>query len=151
MNKSKKNPPAAEHGSKRLKGGGHPSSAQEDIDAGTGIADPGVPGSRTNPVEKGRKPQPAHPHPHGQLPALIGEPASEPLEPLNPRLDDPDLPDMSKETMTVYATARTALPDSANRPKTKIAGSAKTNTRMQPVLTKKDAEAASHPKKQSKD
>lgn len=46
-NKSKKNPPAAEYGSKRLKLGGHPSSAEEDIDLGTGITDLGVPGSRT--------------------------------------------------------------------------------------------------------
>jgi hypothetical protein len=165
MNKSKKNLPAADHGGKSVKGGGHPSSAptpaQKDIDAGTGysvsgyqntpgIADPGVPGSRTNPVEKGRMPQPAHPHPHGQLPAKKGEPASEHTEPSKPGSGDPDLPDKPKEKMTVYATARPALPKSANRPKTKIAGSAKKNTRMQPVLTKKDANAASRPKKQSK-
>lgn len=53
---------------------------------------------------------------------------------------------MSDKQMTVYATAKTALPDSANRPKTKVAGSARKNTRMQPVLTKKDADAASRPK-----
>ena len=60
-----------------MKGGGRPSSAptpaQKDIDAGEGhsipgyqntpgIADPGVPGSRTNPVEEGREPQSAKPH-----------------------------------------------------------------------------------------
>lgn len=165
MNNSKKISTAAEHGGKSVSGGGHPSStptpAQKDIDAGSGysvpgyqntpgIADPGVPGSRTNPVEKGRKPQPAHPHPHGPLPSMISESAVEPLDPRNPRGDPSGRIDKPKETMTVCATAKTALPDSANRPKTKIAGSAKTNTRMQPVLTKEDADAAIRPKKQSK-
>ncbi len=150
MNKSKKNPPAAEHGSKRLKGGGHPSSARKDIDAGIGIADPGVPGSRTNPVEKDRKPQPAKTHPRGQVPATKGELGSEHLKAVNRRRDQSDPPDMPKKKMTVNATAKTALPDSANRPKTKIAGFAKTITRIQPVLTKKDTNASSRPKKQSK-
>ena len=87
---------------------------------------------------------------------MKGELASEHLEPLNPRRDQSDRIDKpkkkitAKKKMTVYATAKTALPDSANRPKTKVAGSAKKNTRMQPVLTKKDAKAASRPKRQSK-
>ncbi|MBA3651878.1 MAG: hypothetical protein H0W66_10470 [Chthoniobacterales bacterium] len=41
----------------------------------------------------------------------------------------------------VTAKARTALPDSANRPKTKVAGSTKQNTRMQPALTDQKAQA----------
>ncbi len=49
---------------------------------------------------------------------------------------------MPAKTMTVHATAKTALPDSANRPKTRVAGSKKKNTRMQPVLDEKDAKAA---------
>ncbi len=49
--------------------------------------------------------------------------------------------------MTVTAKARTALPDSANRPKTKVAGSTKKNTRMQPVLTDKKAQAVKTKKK----
>jgi len=49
---------------------------------------------------------------------------------------------MPGKKMTVYATAKTALPDSANRPKTRVAGSTKENTRMQPVLNEKDAKAA---------
>ena len=96
MKKSKKNPPTPEHGGKSVKGGGRPSyaptPAQKDIDAGTGhsvtgyqmtpgIADPGVPGIRTNPVEKGRDPQPANPHPHGQVPSLKGELTAEHLKP----------------------------------------------------------------------
>ncbi len=44
--------------------------------------------------------------------------------------------------MTVQAKAKKALPDSANRPKTKVAGSTKKNTRMQPVLSDKQAKAA---------
>jgi hypothetical protein len=141
MNKSKKNPPAANQGNKRLKLGGHPSSAQADIDAGMGIADPGVPGSRTNPVGTDRKPQPVPLQPHDPVPETEGELASGHL----------DLPDTSREKMTVYATAKAAIPDSANPPKTRIAGYAKTNTRMQPVLTETDADAASRQKKQSKD
>jgi len=49
---------------------------------------------------------------------------------------------MPAKRMTVHATAKTALPDSANRPKTCVAGSTKKNTRMQPVLDAKDAKAA---------
>jgi len=49
---------------------------------------------------------------------------------------------MPAKKMTVHATARTATPDSANRPKTKVAGSTKENTRMQPVLREKKAKAA---------
>jgi len=71
------NPSSPEHGGRSVKGGGRPSSAptpaQKDIDAGEGysvpgyqktpgIADPGVPGSRTNPVEEGRAPKSAKPH-----------------------------------------------------------------------------------------
>lgn len=41
---------------------------------------------------------------------------------------------MPAKKMTVYAKARKANPDSANRPKTRVAGSVKKNTRMQPVL-----------------
>lgn len=81
---------------------------------------------------------------------MKGELASEHLEPQNSGRGRPDLADMSEKKMTVYATAKTALPDSANRPKTRVAGSAKKNTRMQPVLTKKDAKAASRAIKQSK-
>jgi hypothetical protein len=76
-----------EYGGKSVKGGGHPSSApspaQKDIDAETGhsvagyqqtpgIADPGVPGSRTNPVEEGREPEPAEPHSQNKVPATKG-------------------------------------------------------------------------------
>ena len=49
--------------------------------------------------------------------------------------------------MTVSAKARKAMPDSANRPKTKVAGSTKKNTRMQPVLTEKKAKAVKTRKK----
>ena len=49
---------------------------------------------------------------------------------------------MAPKKMTVHATAKTALPDSANRPKTRVAGSTKKNTRMQPVLDEKTAKAA---------
>ncbi len=49
--------------------------------------------------------------------------------------------------MTVTAKARTALPDSANRPKTKVAGSTKKNTRMRPVLSDKKAQAVKTKKK----
>lgn len=48
---------------------------------------------------------------------------------------------MSAKKMTVHAKARTAMPDSANRPKTKVAGSTKKNTRMRPVLSEKKARA----------
>ncbi len=53
---------------------------------------------------------------------------------------------MPAKKMTVHATAKDALPDSANRAKTKVAGSTKKNTRMQPVLTEKDAKAIDRPK-----
>ncbi|MBA3607781.1 MAG: hypothetical protein H0W43_04620 [Chthoniobacterales bacterium] len=43
--------------------------------------------------------------------------------------------------MTVTAKARTATPDSANRPKTKVAGSTKKNTRMRPALGDEKATA----------
>ena len=46
---------------------------------------------------------------------------------------------MPAKKMTVHAKARKANPDSANRPKTRVAGSTKKNTRMQPVLS--DAKA----------
>ncbi len=49
---------------------------------------------------------------------------------------------MPAKKMTVIAKARKAMPDSANRPKTKVAGSTKKNTRMQPVLKEKQAKAA---------
>ncbi len=42
---------------------------------------------------------------------------------------------MPAKKMTVHAKARKANPDSANRPKTRVAGSTKKNTRMQPVLS----------------
>lgn len=48
----------------------------------------------------------------------------------------------AKKKMTVTAKARKAMPDSANRPKTKVAGSTKKNTRMSPVLRDKQAKAA---------
>ena len=80
--------PAPEHGGKAVSGGGDPSNAPtpaaKDIEAGEGyavagyqktpgIGDPGVPGSKTNPVEEGREPQPAKPpHSQGQVPALKG-------------------------------------------------------------------------------
>lgn len=79
-----------------MKGGGDPSyaptPAQKDIEAGTGhavagyqntpgIGDPGVPGSRTNPVEEGREPEPANPHSRGQVPATKGTLAAEHLNP----------------------------------------------------------------------
>ncbi len=48
---------------------------------------------------------------------------------------------MSAKKVTVQAKARRALPDSANRPKTKVAGSTKKNTRMQPVLSQTAAKA----------
>ncbi len=78
-----------------MKGGGDPSyaptPAAKDIAAGTGhsvagyqktpgIADPGVPGSRTNPVEEGREPKSANPKPKGKVPATKGGLASEHLE-----------------------------------------------------------------------
>lgn len=44
--------------------------------------------------------------------------------------------------MKVQAKARPAMPDSANRPKTKVAGSTKKNTRMQPTLNDRQAAAA---------
>lgn len=88
---------AGEHGGKSVKGGGDPSNAptpaRKDIAAGTGksvpgyqktpgIADPGVPGSRTNPVEEGRDPAPANPpDAKGQPPALKGKLAKDHLEP----------------------------------------------------------------------
>ncbi|MEP6822722.1 MAG: hypothetical protein ABI946_10280 [Chthoniobacterales bacterium] len=53
----------------------------------------------------------------------------------------------AKKKMTVQATARTATPDSANRPKTKVAGSTKKNTRMQPALSEKNAKAVKTKKK----
>ncbi len=49
---------------------------------------------------------------------------------------------MPAKKMTVIAKARKAMPDSANRPKTKVAGSTKKNTRMQPVLSDQEAKAA---------
>lgn len=52
-----------------------------------------------------------------------------------------------KKKMTVQAKARTAMPDSANRPKTKVAGSTKKNTRMQPVLSEQKAKAVKTKKK----
>lgn len=48
---------------------------------------------------------------------------------------------MTQKKMTVNAKARTATPDSANRPKTEVVGSTKKNTRMQPALSDKKAEA----------
>jgi len=63
---------AAEHGGDAVKGGGHPAddsvSAEEAIEDGQGrstsghakvpgTADPGVPGSRTNPVSSEKKPE----------------------------------------------------------------------------------------------
>ncbi len=51
-------------------------------------------------------------------------------------------PIMPTKKMTVIAKARKAMPDSANRPKTKVAGSTKKNTRMQPVLSDKNAKTA---------
>ncbi|MDQ6625225.1 MAG: hypothetical protein M3Y69_03655 [Verrucomicrobiota bacterium] len=48
---------------------------------------------------------------------------------------------MPAKKMTVIAKARKAMPDSANRPRTKVAGSTKKNTRTQPVLTTKEAKA----------
>lgn len=85
-----------EKGGKNVKGGGDPSyaptPAEKDIDAGTGhsvpgyqrtpgIADPGVPGSKTNPVEDGREPQPAKPSITGEVAGTKGTLASENLEP----------------------------------------------------------------------
>ena len=49
---------------------------------------------------------------------------------------------MPAKKMTVQAKARTATPDSANRPKTKVAGMTKKNTRMQPALSDEKASAA---------
>ena len=49
---------------------------------------------------------------------------------------------MPAKKTTVHAIAKTALPDSANRPKTKVAGSTKKNTRMEPVLDGQQAKAA---------
>jgi hypothetical protein len=49
---------------------------------------------------------------------------------------------MPTKNMTVSAKARKAMPDSANRPKTKVAGSTKKNTRMQPVLSDQEAKVA---------
>ena len=87
----------SEHGGKNVKGGGDPSyaptPAEKDIEAGKGntvpgyqmtpgIGDPGVPGSRTNPVEDGREPQPANPDDEGKgkVPAVKGELAAEHLK-----------------------------------------------------------------------
>ncbi len=56
---------------------------------------------------------------------------------------------MAIKKMTVHAKARKANPDSANRPKTRVAGSTKKNTRMQPVLTGAQAKKAGRKKKQS--
>ncbi len=50
------------------------------------------------------------------------------------------MPEKNKK-MTVTAKARTATPDSANRPKTKVAGSTKKNTRMRPALGDEKATA----------
>lgn len=47
----------------------------------------------------------------------------------------------AKKKMPVTAKARKAMPDSANRPKTKVAGSTKKNTRMRPVLSGTKAKA----------
>ena len=44
--------------------------------------------------------------------------------------------------MTVQAKAHTATPDSANRPKTKVAGSIKKHTRMQRAFSDEKASAA---------
>ncbi len=49
---------------------------------------------------------------------------------------------MPTKKVTVHAMAKTALPDSANRPKTKVAGSTKMNTRMQSALNEKEAKDA---------
>ncbi len=49
---------------------------------------------------------------------------------------------MPAKKMTVHATARPATPDSANRPKTDVAGSTKKNTRLRPVIGDGKAEAA---------
>ena len=49
---------------------------------------------------------------------------------------------MPAKKMTVQAKARPATPDSANRPKTKVAGSTKKNTRMQPAIGEEKAGAA---------
>ncbi len=59
-----------------------------------------------------------------------------------------DLPPiMPTKKMTVIAKARKAMPDSANRPKTKVAGSTKKNTRMHPVLSERKAKAVKTTKK----
>ncbi len=42
---------------------------------------------------------------------------------------------MSAKKMTVFAKAREAYPNLANRRNTRVAGSTKKNTRMQPVLS----------------
>ena len=49
---------------------------------------------------------------------------------------------MPAKKMTVHAKARKANPDSANRPKTRVAGSTKKNTRMRPVLSDAKAKKA---------
>jgi hypothetical protein len=56
---------------------------------------------------------------------------------------------MKPKKVTVHAKAKTALPDSANRPKTKVAGSRKRNTRMVPVLSDEEAKAVGAVKKKS--
>ncbi len=57
---------------------------------------------------------------------------------------------MPAKKVTVHAKAKTALPDSANRPKTRVAGSTKKNTRMQPALTGQQAKAAASVVKKKK-
>lgn len=49
---------------------------------------------------------------------------------------------MKNEKMSTDAKARPALPDSANRPKTKVAGMTKKNTRMKPVLREEEGVSA---------
>lgn len=54
---------------------------------------------------------------------------------------------MTAKKMTVHAKARKANPDSANRPKTRVAGSTKKNARMQPVLSAAQAKKAAAKKR----
>ena len=56
---------------------------------------------------------------------------------------------MPTKKVTVHAKARPALPESANRPKTKVAGSVKKNTRMKSALTSKEAKTATRSKVKS--
>ena len=85
--------------------------------------------------------------------SAIGAPSKlftrNPLSGCEPNQSIPEEMIMPTKKVTVHAKARPALPESANRPKTKVAGSVKKNTRMKSALTSKEAKTATRSKVKS--